>query len=121
MSRRHERSRRGTERNRESQTAPARRRAAQTPRTTTRALARELLLPCGTLFVALPPPGRQSRGEGGHDPSTSLRAGCQSRRASARLRVHPARQIPARVFGTSESSSPSALALTGGWMIVETI
>ena len=34
---------------------------------TTRALARELLLPCETLFVALPPPGRQSRGEGGHD------------------------------------------------------
>ena len=33
----------------------------------TRALARELLLPCETLFVALPPPGRQSRGEGGHD------------------------------------------------------
>src|SRR5207302_270040 len=34
----------------------------------TRALARELLLPCGTLFVALPPPGRQSRGEGGARP-----------------------------------------------------
>src|SRR5438105_10334781 len=33
----------------------------------THALARELLLPCGTFFVALPPPGRQSRGEGGHD------------------------------------------------------
>jgi hypothetical protein len=33
----------------------------------TRALARELLLPSGTLFVALPPRGRQSRGEGGHD------------------------------------------------------
>jgi hypothetical protein len=54
----------------------------------TRALARELLLPCETLFVALPPPGRQSRGEG--------EARRQSRRVSAQFGVHPTRQIPAQ-------------------------
>src|SRR5207253_7114501 len=54
----------------------------------THALARELLLPCETLFVALPPPGRQSRGEG--------EARRQSRSASARFGVHPTRQIPAQ-------------------------
>jgi hypothetical protein len=60
----------------------------------TRALARELLLPCGTLFVALPPPGRQSRGEGGHD----VRAVAPARN----LEFIPHDKSQRSVFGTSE-------------------
>ena len=60
----------------------------------THALARELLLPCGTLFVALPPRGGRAAGRVRHD----VRAVAPARD----LEFIPHDKPQRSVFGTSE-------------------
>src|SRR5437016_2028950 len=90
-----------------AQQAPSAQRVRNLPMNSlaTRALARELLLPCGTLFVALPPPGRRSRREG-----ESQR---QSRRASANDRATPPRRLTQDRSKSKRARAADAHALEG--------